>query len=144
MKANPIMQLATVVVVAVAVMLSATAPARADAVVSVSYDGHLRAYASFLDWGDWLSVSDERKDGLPVAVRFSYIRKNGTKQTGTHWHTAGVDGFGNPNPDGIRIRGTSFGNHNFGERRWVWFHACVRHPGGALTCGKTEKTWTGG
>jgi hypothetical protein len=91
---------AIVVVAAVAVMLSAPASAKANPSVSVSFDGHLRAVATFIQFGDWFQICDHRRDGLPVAVRFSYIRKDGSIQRGIHWHTAGVQGIGNsPPPD---------------------------------------------
>jgi hypothetical protein len=125
---------------ATAALLFTAAPAQANTNVSVSFDGHIRGLATFIPSGDWLRICDRRKDNLPVAVRFSYIRKNGTRQTGTHWHTAGVDGLGNRGPEGERRKGCSYGNHNFGEGRSVWFQACVRHAGGALTCSKTVRT----
>jgi hypothetical protein len=132
--------LAIVVAAAVAVMLGAAASARADASVSVSVDGHLRGLATFYDNGDYFVICDKRKDNLPVAVRYSYIRKNGTIQRGAHWHTTGVDGRGNPNHQGTQIYGCSYGLHDFAENRRVWFQACVRHEGGALTCSKTQVT----
>jgi hypothetical protein len=135
-------KLAIVVVAAVAVTLSAAASAWADRTVSVAFDDHLRAQATYVAFGDWLKVCDRRRDNLPVVVRFSYIRKNGTRQTGSHWHRAGVDGLGNRDWNGMRFPGCSYGNHDFGEGRSVWLQACARHPGGALTCGETVKTGT--
>jgi hypothetical protein len=134
--------LAMVLVAATATMVFAAAYARADARVSVAYDGHLRAEAQFEDYGDYFKICDRRRDNLPVAVRFSYIRRDGTRQTGTHWHTAGVDKIGNVGPGGITDVGCSYGNHNFAEKSRVWFQACVGHGGGALTCGKTIVTTT--
>jgi hypothetical protein len=134
---------AIIVVAAVAVMLSAPASAKANPSVSVSFDGHLRAVATFIEFGDWFQICDHRRDGLPVAVRFSYIRKDGSIQRGIHWHAAGVEGIGNsPPPDapGLIGPGCSFGNHDFGEGRRVWFQACVRHADGHLQCGRTEVT----
>lgn len=60
-------------------------------------------------------------------------------QRGTHWHKAGVEGFGNRGPLG-RTRGCSYGNHNFAEHHKVWFQACVAHAGGNLTCSETQVT----
>jgi hypothetical protein len=128
---------------ALAVVLSAAASARADAKKSVSLDGHLRGVASFFHHGDYFYVCDERQDNLPVGVRYSYMRKNGTRQTGSHWHTTGVEGRGNPNENGTQVYGCSYGEHDFAERSRVWFQACVRHPGGSETCSKTEVTGTG-
>jgi hypothetical protein len=132
--------LAAVLAAAVGVMLSVATSARADASVSVSFDGELRGEAYFREYGDSFLVCDRYQDRLPVGVRFSYIRKNDTKQTGAHWHTAGVKGKGSPYPNGTSVFGCSYGEHNFGEDRPVWFQVCVRHPGGALSCSKTEKT----
>jgi hypothetical protein len=133
--------LAIAVFATVAATLGVAASARAaDATVSVSFDGHLRGVAAFRGIGDWLEICDERRDGLPVAVRYSYIRKNGTVQRGTHFHTAGVGGLGNPGFLGLRSPGCSFGNHNFGEGRRVWIQACVQHGDGTETCSKTQVT----
>lgn len=134
--------LAILAVAAAALMSFAAASARADASVSVAYDGHLRAVVKFEDHGDYFKICDRRRDNLPVAVRFSYISRNGTRLTGTHWHMAGVDAIGNVGPGGITDPGCSYGDHNFAERSRVWFQACVRHVGGALTCGRTEVTTT--
>jgi hypothetical protein len=133
-------KVAIAVVAAVAAMLGATTSAQASATVSVSFDGHLRGLATFIDDGDDFRICDERKDNLPVAVRYSYIRKNGTIQRGTHWHTAGVDGPGSPDSDGFVAKGCSFGLHDFKEGRRVWFQACVKQIGGALTCSNTQVT----
>jgi hypothetical protein len=135
-------KLAIIVAAAVAITLGAAASAQANAFSDVSLDGDLRGGAAFLDSGDWFVICDEYRDDLPLAVRYSYIRKDGTTQTGTHWHKAGVDGLGNRGPTGP-ARGCSFGNHDFAEDRRVWFHACVAHVGGALTCSKTEVTKAG-
>jgi hypothetical protein len=132
-------KLVLLIAVAAAMALVSATQARADASVSVSYDGHIRGLATFIADGDWMRICDRRQDGLPVIVRFSYIRKNGSRQTGSHIHTQGVDGAGNAGPEGAR-KGCSYGNHNFGEHRSVWLQACVRHGGGALTCSKTTKT----
>lgn len=129
-------------ITAVAVALSAAAAASADRTVSVAFGDHVRAEATYVALGDWFKICDRRRDGLPVAVRFSYIRKDGTRQTGSHWHTTGYLGFGNRDWNGMRIRGCSYGNHDFGEGRSVWLQACVRHTGGAPTCGETVKTGT--
>jgi hypothetical protein len=126
------------VAVATAMALMPATQARADANVSVSFDGHIRGLATFIADGDWLRICDRRQDGLPVVVRFSYIKKNGQRQTGSHIHTQGVEGFGNAGPEGKR-RGCSYGNHNFGEKRSIWLQACVRHSA-SLTCSKTIKT----
>ena len=120
-------KLAMVLVAAAAVLLGAAAAANADAMQSVSLGGHVRGQAAFF--------SDVDRDNLPVVVRFSYIRKNGTRQTGSHWHKAGVDGLGNRG-----VRGCSAGSHNFGEGRRVWFQACVAHASGNLTCREVEVT----
>ena len=133
-------KLALVLSAAVAVMLGAASSARADASVSVSLDEELRGEAYFREHGDSFLVCDRYQDGLPVGVRFSYIRKNRSRQTGAHWHTAGVRGQGSPYPNGTSVFGCSFGDHNFGENRPVWFQVCVRHGGGALSCSETEKT----
>jgi hypothetical protein len=135
-------KLAIVAAAAVAIILGAAASARATTEVSVSYDGHLRGLATFRDIGDWFEICDERADNLPVAVRYSYIRKDDSTQRGTHWHKVGKDGFG-PSQNGLALEGCSFFNHDFAEDRRVWFQACVGHPGGTLTCGKTEVTVAG-
>jgi hypothetical protein len=136
---NKVAKPAIVVIAAVAMVLSASVVALADSHRNVSFDGHLRGQASFVSEGDWFRICDKRQDNLPVAVRFSYIRENGSTQRGTHWHTAGVDGSGNRGPLG-RTRGCSYGNHNFGEHRRVWFQACVQHAGGNLTRSSTQVT----
>ena len=130
-------KLMVAVVAAVAVILGAAAAARADATQSVTFGGHVRGEAAFFDSVDHESfrICDVYRDNLPVVVRFSYIRKNGTRQTGAHWHSAGVDGLGNRG-----VRGCSAGSHNFAEGRRVWFQTCVRHVGGAETCSPTEVT----
>jgi hypothetical protein len=133
-------KLAIALAAALALMLGITASARADASVSISLDGDLRGEAYFREYGDSFLVCDRYQDGLPVVVQFSYIRKNRSRQTGAHWHTAGVKGKGSPYPNGTRVYGCSFGDHNFGENRPVWFRICVRHTGGALSCSETEKT----
>lgn len=125
------------VVAAVAVALVAAAGALADAKDAVWHEGHIRGESAFFDDidGESFRICDVRKDNLPVGVRFSYIRRNGTRQTGAHWHKTGVDGLGNRG-----VRGCSAGSHNFGEGRRVWFQTCIRHRGGALTCSPTEVT----
>jgi hypothetical protein len=129
---------------AVAVTLSVAASARADADVSVSFDGHIRGLASFIAWGDDFRICDRRADNLPVYVRYSYVRKNGTTQRGSHSHTFGVNGLGAPDWNGTRMHGCSYGLHNFGEGRKVWFQACVSQPEeSTLTCGRTQVTGTG-
>jgi hypothetical protein len=129
---------------ALAVTLSVAASAQADANVSVSFDGHIRGLASFIAWGDDFRICDRRADNLPVAIRYSYIRKNGTTQRGYHWHTAGVAGLGAPDANGTRMHGCSYGLHNFGENRKVWFQACVgQQEESTLTCGRTQVTGTG-
>ena len=133
-------KLAVILGAAVALMLGAATSARADASVSISFDEELRGEAYFREYGDSFLVCDRHQDGLPVGVRFSYIRKNRSRQTGAHWHTTGVKGKGSPYPNGTRVYGCSFGDHNFGENRPVWFQVCVRHRGGALSCSETEKT----
>jgi hypothetical protein len=126
---------------ALAVMLGAAIGAQADSYKSAVFNGHRVGLAGFQSYGDWFEVCDEEKDNLPVGVRFSYIRKDGTRQTGSHWHEAGVDGLGNRAPEGnFRRRGCSYGNHNFGEGRSVWFQACVIHPGGSETCSPVQRT----
>ena len=131
------LKLAIVVSGAVALTLTAAVTARADATQSVSFGGHVRGEAAFFDHVDHetFRICDVYRDNLPVVVRFSYIRKNGTRQTGAHWHTAGVGGLGNRG-----VRGCSAGSHNFAEGRRVWFQTCVRHVGGAETCSPTEVT----
>lgn len=129
-----------IVIAAVAVMLGAAASAWAEANVSVSFDGKMRGQARFEDYGDYFKICDRERDNLPVSVRFSYIRRDGSRQTGTHRHTAGVDGIGNVGPGGITDIGCSFGNHNFAEGSRVWFQACVEHAGGNLTCSRTQVT----
>jgi hypothetical protein len=121
----------------VAVMLTLATGVQADAWQTVQYGGHVRGDTAFFDDvdGESFRICDRYRDNLPVVVRFSYIRKNGTRQTGAHWHKAGVDGRGNSG-----VRGCSAGSHNFGEGRRVWFQTCVRHVGGALTCSPTEVT----
>jgi hypothetical protein len=135
--------LALTLFAAAAVLLSAAASARADAKVSVSLDGHLRGVVSFVHSGDHFTVCDKRKDNLPVGVRYAYMRKDDTRQTGAHWHTVGVDGRGNPNEHGTQIYGCSYGEHDFAEGSNLWFQACVRNTGGALTCSRTQVTSTG-
>jgi hypothetical protein len=132
-----------VLAAAVALALSVAASARADANVSVSFDGHIRALATFIAWGDEFKICDMRRDNLPVGVRYSYVRKNGTTQRGGHWHYAGVDGRGEPDSGGFREQGCSYGDHDFAEGRRVWFQACVTQPEGQLTCGNTQVTGTG-
>ena len=130
-------KLAMVLVAAAAVMLGAATSAHADATQSISLGGHVRGQAAFFASVDNESfrICDRYRDNLPVVVRFSYIRKNGTRQAGAHWHKAGVDGLGNGG-----VRGCSSGSHNFGEGRRVWFQACVGHGGGNLTCREVEVT----
>jgi hypothetical protein len=125
---------------ALAVTLGTASYALANADQTVSLDGSVRGEALFIDGGDRFRICDLKRDNLPVGVRYSYIRKNGTVQRGAHWHTAGVDGFGSPLITGFRMPGCSFGEHNFGEGRRVWYQACVRHAGGALTCSEVEVT----
>ena len=134
-------KVALLVAVAAAMALIAATQARANVNVSVSYDGHIRGLATYISDGDWMKICDRRRDGLPVVIRFSYIKKNGQRQTGAHTHSRGVDHAGNAGPEGAR-KGCSYGNHNFGEHRTLWIQACVRHGGGALTCSKTQKTTT--
>jgi len=139
-------RVAIAIAAAMAVMLGAAAAARADATQTISFSGHLRGEAAFFDDvdGETFRICDRYKDNLPVVVRFSYIRKNGTRQTGAHWHTAGVDGRGTPDSGGYRQQGCSYGLHDFGEGRRVWFQACVKQPEeGTVTCGRTEVTGTG-
>jgi hypothetical protein len=134
-------RLAAVLVVALAVMLSSAGSAGADnASVSVSFDGHIRGLAYFHDDGDWLEICDERQDGLPVQLRYSYIRKDGTTQWGVVAHYKGRRGAGTPNRYGQTFLGCSFENHNFGEGRRVWIQACVRRSTEVLTCSKTQVT----
>jgi hypothetical protein len=64
--------------VAVAVAIAAT-QAQANRSVSVSFDGHIRGLATYLSEGDWMKICDRRQDGLPVIIRFSYIKKNGQR-----------------------------------------------------------------
>jgi hypothetical protein len=130
-------KLAVIAVVAAAVMLGAAAAARADATQTISFGGHVRGEAAFFEDidGESFRICDLYRDNLPVVVRFSYIRKNGTRQTGAHWHKTGVDGLGNRG-----VRGCSAASHNFGEGRRVWYQACVGHAGGALTCNDVEVT----
>jgi hypothetical protein len=132
-------RLAVVLIAAGAVMLSAAGSARADdASVSVSFDGHIRGLAQFHDVGDWLEICDKRQDGLPVQLRYSYIRRDGTTQRGVVAHYKGARGAGTPNRYGQTFLGCSFENHNFGEGRRVWIQACVRRSVEVLTCGKTQ------
>jgi hypothetical protein len=131
------------IVAAAAMTLSVAALARADADVSVAYGGHRRALATFIAYGDEFRICDTKEDNLPVAVRYSYIRKNGAVQRGVHWHIQGVAGRGTPSNTGYRMEGCSFYDHNFAEGRRVWFQACVRQPNGDLTCGGTQVTGTG-
>jgi hypothetical protein len=139
-------KLAMVLVAAAAVMLGAATSAHADASQSVSLGGHVRGHAAFfadVD-GESFRICDRYRDNLPVVVRFSYIRKNGTTQRGSHSHIFGVDGLGAPDWNGTRMHGCSYGLHNFGENRKVWFQACVGHPEeSTLTCGRTQVTGTG-
>jgi hypothetical protein len=122
-------------------MLSVAGSVRADdASVSVSFDGHIRGLAHFHEVGDWLEICDERQDGLPVQVRYSYIRKDGTTQRGVLVHYKGRRGVGTPNRYGQTFLGCSFENHNFGENRRVWIQACVRRSIEVLTCSKTQVT----
>jgi hypothetical protein len=139
-----IAKVAVVLVAAAAVALSAAASARADADVSVSFDGHRRALATFIAYGDEFRICDTQRDNLPVAVRYSYVRKNGNTQRGTHWHVQGVDGVGTPQKStGYRQEGCSFFDHDFAEHRRVWVQACVRQPEeGTLSCGSTQVTRT--
>jgi opacity protein-like surface antigen len=131
-------------VAAVAVTLSVAASAQADANVSVSFDGHIRGLATFFSIGDEFRICDRRRDNLPVGVRYSYIRKNGTTQRGQHWYSMGVGGVGEPDSHGYREKGCSYDDHNFGEGRRVWFQACVGQPEeGHFTCSKTQVTSTG-
>ena len=134
-------KLALLLAIAAVMALVGTTQARADANVSVSFDGHIRGLATYIQDGDWMRICDRREDGLPVYVRFSYIKKNGQRQTGSHAHKAGVNNPGNPGPEGRR-KGCSYGNHNFGEGRTVWIQACVGHAGGNLTCSKVQATRT--
>jgi hypothetical protein len=147
MSAAPISSVAKgalALVATIAAMLSVAASAGADANVSVSTDGHIRALATFHSIGDEFRICDRSRDNLPVGVRYSYIRKNDTTQRGQHWHSFGIDGVGNENSLGVPEKGCSFGDHNFGEGRRVWFQACVRpRKEGHLTCGDTQVTSTG-
>jgi hypothetical protein len=135
------MRVPLIVVVAAVMALVAAGQAQASRSVSVSYDGHIRGLATSISDGDWMKICDRRQDGLPVYIRFSYIKKSGERQTGSHAHKVGVDRPGNPGPEGAR-KGCSYGNHNFGEHRSVWIQACVGHAGGNLTCGPVVKTGT--
>src|SRR4051812_10012595 len=132
---------ATVALATIAMVLGAAAVASADRNINVSMGGHLRGTASFIAEGDWLRICDKRQDNLPVAVRYSYLKKNHQVQRGTLFHTAGMNGFGTPGPLG-RTRGCSYGNHNFAENSSVWLQACVRDSGANLTCSPTVKTGT--
>ncbi len=136
--------LAITLAAAAAMTLGAAASASADANVSVSFGGHIRGLATFYSAGDEFRICDRQRDNLPVGVRYSYVRTNGTTQRGQHWHYWGVDGVGNPDSHGYPEKGCSYGDHNFGERRRVWFQACVGQPDeGHVTCGKTQVTRTG-
>ena len=108
---------AVVLVVAMAMTLGVTSSARADANVSVSFGGHIRGLATFFSAGDEFRICDRRKDNLPVGLRYSYIRKNGTTQRGGVWHQWGVDGVGAPDSHGYQEKGCSYDDHNFGEGR---------------------------
>ena len=133
------MKLAIVVVTAVAVMLSAAGSARADASVSVSFHGHLRGIAYF--HGGDLKSCDKRKDNLPVAVRYSFIRQDDTPVRRTQWHTAGVEGSGRPRIPGQFVTGCSYAPAQFiGKDRPVWIQACVRHENRSLQCSKVQRT----
>jgi hypothetical protein len=129
--------MAITIAAALAMTLGAAAPASADAKQTLSWRGHDRAEGAFFDDvdGESFRVCDLRRDNLPVVVRFAYMRRNGTRQTGAHWHTAGVDGRGNGG-----VRGCSSGHHDFGEGRRVWHQVCIRHGGAAETCTATEVT----
>jgi hypothetical protein len=141
MTTNPsltVTRLAIAVVAAAAVMLTAAGVAVADATDRVSHGGHVRGDTYFedsIDGGEAFRICDRYRDNLPVGVRYAYIRKDDKRQTGAHWHTAGVAGEGNAG-----VKGCSTGSHNFGEGRRVWFQTCLRHVGGALTCSQTEVT----
>ena len=79
-------------------LLTAVASGRADASASVSFHGHLGGKA-FIEAGlDDFKICDKRKDGLPMAVRYSYIQQGGKAVRGTQWHVAGVEGAGRPEP----------------------------------------------
>lgn len=134
-----LLKLALVAVAAIAVLLSAAASAGADASASVSFHGHLRGKA-FFDGSDF-KVCDERKDNLPVAVRYSYIQRGGKPVRGTQWHTAGVEGAGKPRIPGQFVFGCSYATVRFiGTGQPVWVQACVRHENRSLQCGKVNKT----
>jgi hypothetical protein len=138
----PRLAVVLVAAAAVAATLSTAGSARAgaDANVSVSFDGHIRGLATFFAAGDELRICDRRRDGLPVQLQYSYIRKNGTTQRGIVVHTRGVDGVGSPAKDGVGEKGCSYEDHNFGEERRVWIQACVRRSLEVLTCSKTQVT----
>jgi hypothetical protein len=132
-----ITRLVIAVVAALAVTLCAATVALADAKDAVTFEGKVRGDTAFFDDidGESFRVCDRYRDRMPVGLRFSYMRKNGTRQTGSLWHKTGVDGLGNSG-----VRGCSASSHNFGERRRVWFQTCIRHVGGALTCSPVEVT----
>src|SRR5262245_27792500 len=111
-------KLAVCVVSAAAVTFGVATGASADATQALPFEGHMRAQAAFFDHVDHESfrICDLYRDGMPVGVQFSYIRKNGTRQTGALWHTAGVEGLGNRG-----VRGCSAESHNFAEGRRVWY-----------------------
>lgn len=133
------LKLAIVVLAAAAVILSAGASsARAGASVSVSFHGHLRGTAYFD--GFEFKICDRRKDGLPVAVRYSYFSPNGPVRR-TQWHKAGVAGAGRPRVPGQFVFGCSYGSAPLiGNAKVVWLQACVRHERGFLQCSKVQKT----
>lgn len=94
---------------AAALLLGFASSASAGITNTSSVEG---GYAIFQDYGDKFVVCDTALDGWSVYVTYTYIRKDGTEQRGTHYNTAGNDTC------------RTF-DHDFGEGRTVNFRACL-------------------
>lgn len=100
---------AVVLAAAMALLVGhATSAAAGISATSVTIGG----YAVFQDYGDKFIVCDKVEDGWSVYVEYTYIRIDGSEQSGTHYNSNGYN--------------TCFMfDHDFGEGRTVNFRACT-------------------
>jgi hypothetical protein len=111
-----IKRIAAVAGASAVVVLGAATAAHADGSSSVR-----GASATFISYGDKFRVCDTSLDGYNAYVDYTYVRIDGSYQTGTHFVTTGNGTCG------------TF-DHDFGEGRPVNFRACVQFPLGVDPC----------
>lgn len=73
------------------------------------------SYARFIRLGDKFEACDTQYDFQLAYVQYQYVRIDGSVQTGKHYVPSDAGDC-------------QTWDHNFGEKRYVWFRACRDEP----------------